>query len=115
MTIYMSGSLAISRSLSRPGHDYLKFGTGSKMTLYEEARAKGLNTREALLRFHKTFYSANIMTVCVIGRESLDDLELYIEELGFSKIENKGVARPNWKEHPLGAEQLKQRINVWFA
>uniref|UniRef100_A0A915BTP0 Insulin-degrading enzyme n=1 Tax=Parascaris univalens TaxID=6257 RepID=A0A915BTP0_PARUN len=102
----------LEKSLSRRGHDYRKFGTGNKMTLYEEPKMKGIDTREALLHFHKTFYSANVMTVCIIGRESLDDLEVYINQLGFPGIENKGVIRPSWNEHPLGTEELKQRIEV---
>ena len=31
--------------------------------------------REILLNFHKEYYSSNIMTMSILGRESLDELE----------------------------------------
>eukprot|EP00624_Nannochloropsis_granulata_P004109 evm.model.NODE_30689_length_3272_cov_9.868277.1 len=33
-------------------------------------------TREALLDFHTTYYSADIMKLAVVGRESLDELQV---------------------------------------
>lgn len=31
-------------------------------------KEKNIDTREALLKFHKRYYSANIMTLCVLGK-----------------------------------------------
>ncbi|CAD6193834.1 unnamed protein product [Caenorhabditis auriculariae] len=104
--------LQVDRSLSKKGHDYGKFGTGNKKTLLEDARAKGIEPREALLRFHKKWYSSNIMTLCVVGKESLDDLQSYLGDLEFESIENKNVERVAWNESPYGPEQLGKRIEV---
>lgn len=48
------------RSLSKPGHDYGKFGTGSKKTLLEDARENNIEPREALLKFHQRHYSSDM-------------------------------------------------------
>lgn len=56
-------AMQLERSLSKPGHSYGKFGTGSIDTLDKEPKAKGINTREELLKFHQTWYSSNIMSL----------------------------------------------------
>ncbi|CAI5452084.1 unnamed protein product [Caenorhabditis angaria] len=104
--------LQVDRSRSKPGHDYGKFGTGNKQTLLEDARKKGIEPRDALLNFHKQWYSSNIMTLCVIGKESLDELEGYLGTLEFDAIEDKKVERVAWKEAAYGPEQLGKRIEV---
>jgi insulysin len=50
------------------GHAARHFGTGSKQTL------TGV-TRDELLAFYRTYYSANRMTLALTGRASLDQLE----------------------------------------
>jgi secreted Zn-dependent insulinase-like peptidase len=42
---------------------------------------------QALLQFHTTLYSANIMKLAVIGRESLDELQKWVVPL-FSTVRN---------------------------
>lgn len=49
--------------MSKPGHDYGKFGTGNKKTLMEDARIKGIEPRKALLEFHKQWYSSNMWVI----------------------------------------------------
>ncbi|MFH4975695.1 hypothetical protein AB6A40_002404 [Gnathostoma spinigerum] len=102
----------LEKAMSDQSHDYSKFGTGNKQTLVDDAIAKNLDTRKALLDFHRTFYSANIMSLCIIGSEDLDDLEKYIIDVGFDKIVDKNVERPSWKTHHLGPSQCQQRIEV---
>ncbi|KAF1751249.1 hypothetical protein GCK72_017803 [Caenorhabditis remanei] len=104
--------LQVDRSRSKPGHDYGKFGTGNKQTLLEDARKKGIEPREALLQFHKKWYSSDIMSCCIIGKESLDVLESYLGTLEFDAIENKKVSRQVWKEFPYGPEQLGKKVEV---
>jgi len=71
-------------SLSNPESCSNQFPTGSIETLGKE------NIRSALIDFHGKYYSANLMTLCIAGKHSLDDLEkLCIEH--FSSIENKNV------------------------
>ncbi|KAI4457938.1 nardilysin [Holotrichia oblita] len=87
-------------------HPYHKFGTGNKYTLDISQKENGVNVREALLKFHSTWYSSNIMSLAVLGKESLDELENIVVEL-FSEVENKDVEAPQWNEYPFGKEQLK--------
>ncbi|XGW06643.1 hypothetical protein V3C99_016738 [Haemonchus contortus] len=103
--------LQVERFLSKPGHDYGKFGTGNKKTLMDDARKNGIEPREALLKFHKQWYSANIMSLCIVGSESLDEMEAYLGKLGFDAIENKQVKPMEW-ENPYGREQLGRRIEI---
>ncbi|CAJ0962033.1 unnamed protein product, partial [Mesorhabditis belari] len=105
-------ALQIDRNLSKPGHDHGKFGTGNKVTLLEEARQKGVEPREALLEFHRKYYSSNIMSLSILGCEPLDTLESYLEELGFSEIKNKNVPRHVWDEHPYGPEECGKMVEV---
>lgn len=59
--------------------------------------------RDELLKFHKTWYSSNIMTLSVLGKESLDDLENMVNSL-FENVENNNVIAPTWPEHPYHPE-----------
>ncbi|KAK6757615.1 hypothetical protein RB195_015435 [Necator americanus] len=104
--------LQVERFLSKPGHDYGKFGTGNKKTLMDDARVKGLEPREALLRFHKEWYSSNIMSLCIVGSESLDQMEEYLGTLGFDAIENKNVKPKEWLDSPYEKQQLCKRVEI---
>ncbi|PAV67315.1 hypothetical protein WR25_15196 [Diploscapter pachys] len=105
-------NLQVDKHMSKPGHDYGKFGTGNKKTLMEDARTKGIEPREALLEFHKQWYSSNIMCLCIVGKESLDELENLVTSLNFGTIENKSVERKQWLDHPYQGESLGKRIEV---
>lgn len=87
-------------------HDYSKFGTGNIETLSTIPKSKQIDVREELLKFHDTFYSSNVMTLAVIGKESLEELTDMVVPL-FSGVKNKNISVPEWKEHPFGPEQLK--------
>ena len=75
----------LEKSLSHPNHDFNKFGTGFDLTfrlnlnlllfssgnletLKEIPLLKGINVREALIKFHDQWYSANIMSLVVLGK-----------------------------------------------
>lgn len=83
----------LERSLSKKGHDYGKFGTGNSETL------KNGDVREELLKFHRKYYSSNIMGLAVVGNQSLDELEGLVQE-SFINVENKNVTPSIWKDHP---------------
>ncbi|KFD65259.1 hypothetical protein M514_00656 [Trichuris suis] len=101
----------LESSLARPDHDYSKFGTGSLKTLFEEPRSRGLDTRNELLKFHRQYYSSNLMSLCVLGRESLDELEASITPL-FGDVLNKQLERFSWSDQPYSSDILGSRINV---
>ncbi|KAH8371843.1 hypothetical protein KR093_009062, partial [Drosophila rubida] len=101
----------VQRHLAKPGHAYSKFGSGNKATLSDIPKAKGIDVREELLRFHKYWYSANIMCLAVIGKESLDKLEDMVIEK-FSEIENKYVKVPEWPRDPFAEDQYGQKVKI---
>ena len=43
---------------------------GNKLTLVTRPKENGISTRDELLKFHNSFYSANIMALVVLGRGS---------------------------------------------
>ncbi len=53
--------------------------------------------REALLDFHKKWYSSNIMKLCILSNRSLDDMEALVTEL-FKDVPNKEVEVPKLNE-----------------
>uniref|UniRef100_A0A646QDK3 Insulin-degrading enzyme n=1 Tax=Hemiscolopendra marginata TaxID=943146 RepID=A0A646QDK3_9MYRI len=101
----------LERSTSNPKHAYNKFGTGNKKTLDENPRKNGINIREKLLKFHYDWYSANIMAFALLGKESLDELQVLATNL-FSGVINKNVQTPEWKDHPFSDDCLKKRAFV---
>ncbi|CAG9536896.1 unnamed protein product [Cercopithifilaria johnstoni] len=104
--------LQVERSLSKPCHDYGKFGTGNHTTLMVEALKNGIEPRKALLKFHKTYYSSDIMSFAILGKESLDQLEQMVASLSFGDIEKKNVSRKTWNEGPYGEEQLGVKVEL---
>ncbi|KAJ8667813.1 hypothetical protein QAD02_009476 [Eretmocerus hayati] len=100
----------LDKSSANPDHPYNKFGTGSIETLDVIPKQKGINVREELLKFHSTWYSANIMSLSVLGKESLDELEKMILEM-FSDVENKNIEAPKWNEHPFTDEHFQTK---WY-
>lgn len=68
----------------RQGSVLNRFSTGSLETLSIP------NIREDLLKFHAEHYSANLMSVALVGRHSLDTLEKLATEC-FSEVVDKQV------------------------
>lgn len=101
----------LDKSSVDASHPYRKFGSGNKLTLETRPKERGLSTRDELLKFHNSFYSANIMALTVLGRDSLDDLTNLVIKL-FSGVENKNISIPEFPVHPYGDEQLQVEFKV---
>ncbi|KAJ6668915.1 hypothetical protein lerEdw1_007724 [Lerista edwardsae] len=101
----------LEKATGNPNHPFSKFGTGNKFTLETRPNQEGIDVRQELLKFHSTYYSSNLMAVCVLGRESLDDLTNLVVKL-FSEVENKNVPLPEFPEHPFQEEHLRQLYKV---
>lgn len=95
----------LKKSLSNPNHPYFHFGTGNLETLYENPKKNGKDIREELLKFHDSYYSANIMKLCVLGREPLDQLTEWAVEK-FKNVRNKDIEPPSFPGHPLTENEL---------
>jgi insulysin len=83
----------VMQACANPLHPYSRFNTGSKKTLSEVPAERGIDVRAALLDFHREYYSANLMHLCVTGPHSLDRLQEMVVEL-FSDIENRSCPLP---------------------
>ncbi|XP_061601535.1 insulin-degrading enzyme isoform X2 [Cololabis saira] len=101
----------LEKATGNSNHPFSKFGTGNKLTLETRPSQDGIDVRQELLKFHSTFYSSNLMGLCVLGRESLDELTTMVVNL-FEEVENKNVSIPEFPEHPFQEEHLKQFYKV---
>ena len=78
---------AAAQQAMNPAHPASTFAVGNLETL---ADRPGSDVRQELIRFYERYYSANLMTLAVVGRESLDELEAFVRG-HFSAIENRNV------------------------
>uniref|UniRef100_A0A3B3IIR7 Insulin-degrading enzyme n=1 Tax=Oryzias latipes TaxID=8090 RepID=A0A3B3IIR7_ORYLA len=101
----------LEKATGNPNHPFSKFGTGNKLTLETRPCEEGIDVRQELLKFHSTYYSANLMGLCVLGRESLDELTSMVVKL-FGEVENKNVPIPEFPDHPFQEEHLRQFYKV---
>jgi insulysin len=85
----------LNKALANPEHPYCHFSTGSWKTLHDDPLARGVKIRDEFMKFHSTHYSANRMKLVILGRESLDTLEEWVEEV-FAKVPNKDLGRRRW-------------------
>lgn len=102
-------SFQLEKSLSDGSHPYSKFGTGNLTTLWDEPRSRGVDIRQELLKFHDKYYSANMMKLVIIGRESMEQLTRWVVEK-FSSVPNKGNTVPQFPNSPLGPKQLGTQV-----
>lgn len=90
----------LDKLTSNPDHPYNGFSTGNYETLHEEPVSRGLNVRDVLLDFYKEQYSSNIMSLVVLGKESLDELtEWAITK--FSDVPDNELARPSYNNEVI--------------
>ncbi|XP_037939985.1 insulin-degrading enzyme isoform X2 [Teleopsis dalmanni] len=101
----------VHHHLAKRSHPYSKFGSGNKSTLCDIPKSKNINVRDELLSFHKKWYSANIMYLSVIGKESLNELEEMVVGK-FLEIENKNVVLPDWSRHPYDDEKYGLKVMI---
>ncbi|RCI06352.1 Insulinase (Peptidase M16) [Rhizopus stolonifer] len=101
----------VEKTLSDPKHPWHLFETGNLETLMDRPKQLGLDIRQELLKFHDTYYSANIMKLVVVGRESLDQLTEWVVEM-FSSVQNKNISVPSFQGHPLTKNELSKQLFV---
>lgn len=99
----------LMKTTANQNHPFHKFGTGSLETLSDIPKKLGIDVRSELLKFHNQFYSANLITVAILGREELDVLENWAREK-FSAVENKNVVLPSFSHVPVCEKQHVARM-----
>ncbi|GLT96021.1 hypothetical protein SLE2022_136700 [Rubroshorea leprosula] len=92
--------------ISMEGHPYHKFRTGNWDTLEVRPKAKGVDTRQELLKFYEENYSANLMHLVVYSKESLDKIQSLVEDK-FQEIGNSGRSFPSFPGQPCSSEHLQ--------
>jgi insulysin len=94
----------VQRDMALPSHPMHRFSTGNLKTL-------GNVTREELLAFYRAHYSANLMTLAVIGAGSLDDLEK-LARGKFAAVENRKLEKPHYPEEFLPRKAALRLLTV---
>ena len=81
---------------AREGHVYRIFGWGNRKSLQEDPARRGGRVYEELLKHYRKHYSAERMTLAVLGAEPLGTLEQWVTEL-FSDIEPGAGPSPTFE------------------
>ena len=91
----------LAKARANPDHPFSKFFTGNKATLLDGTLAQGIQLRNELIQFYQRYYSANQMTLAVVGPQSLEQLQEMVET-AFAKIPNRSVPAPEdaWRGIP---------------
>lgn len=86
-------SYELFRQSMNPNHPASRFHTGNLETLRDTPLKHGTNVRQLMLDGHKKYYSANMMKLVILGKESLTELQAYAVK-HFSAIPNKDAEAP---------------------
>jgi insulysin len=78
------------KQVLNPAHPLARFSVGSLDTLQDRPE-QGL--RDALLQHHARYYAANLMSLALFGRESLDQLEALAQRF-FAEVPNQSAVPP---------------------
>ncbi len=102
------------KTVSNPAHPFSQFSVGSLQTLAdrnEEPGREGKPVREELLAFYQQHYSANRMSLVVLGKQSVSELKQMVTEQ-FTAVANRNSPEPSFKQPLFASKQLPLRINT---
>ena len=99
---------ATQREILNPGHPASRFSIGSEETLQDR---EGMSVRERLIEFYEQWYSADIMALAVVGRESLDTLEGWVRDK-FTEVPGRGISPPLYIQSYLNRDLAPVRIDI---
>ncbi|GAA0787353.1 insulinase family protein [Marinobacterium sediminicola] len=101
-------SFEAQKQVLNPEHHYSRFAVGSLETL---ANSDDSHIRHELIEFYKRYYSANLMTLAMIGPQPVEQLES-LARRAFSAVENRNAA-PFVDQAPLFVEgRLPAQLNI---
>lgn len=84
--------VGIMNQSANPDHPW-HVHCGSTKILLHEPKERGIDLYDEMMKFYSEYYSANGMTLCVIGKGSIPELEAMVREK-FSPIVNKDLQLP---------------------
>lgn len=96
------------KRILNPGHPGSRFSVGSEHTLRDR---DGVSVRDRLIAFYQRWYSADIMSLAVVGREPLDELETMVRQM-FSEAPNRDTKPPLYIQSYLNKELQPVRLDV---
>jgi insulysin len=99
---------AVLKAVVNPRHPMAGFAVGSLDTLRDQGET---TLREALLAHYDRYYSANLMSVAIFGRESLDELEAMAREY-FGPVVDRQRSSPRSQEPLFEPGVLPLQVNV---
>ncbi|MBY4677967.1 insulinase family protein [Marinobacterium arenosum] len=91
-----------------PAHSYSRFSVGSLQSLADHGDDR---VRDDLIKFYDQYYSANLMTLVVQGRQPVEELKEMVEKR-FSAVPNKQAERYQDASPLFTADQLPAQLNV---
>ncbi|MCY4425466.1 MAG: insulinase family protein [Halieaceae bacterium] len=96
------------REVVNPRHPFSILGVGAKQTLADFEQQP---VRAALLEWYRRYYSANQMTLVVLGRESVDELEAMVRQ-SFTAIPDRGLRIDDISEPLYRPGSLPRVVNI---
>ncbi|XAR69465.1 Insulysin [Bertholletia excelsa] len=96
----------LNKHLSAADHPYHKFSTGNLETLDVRPKARGVDTRDELIKFYGENYSSNVMHLVVYGKDSIDKLQSLAENK-FQEIRNTNRRSLSFTGQPWKSEHLQ--------
>ena len=91
-----------------PEHSFSRFSVGSLDTLADRPEA---SVRDDLLAFYKQYYSANLMTLVVLGKEPVEELKKMVESR-FNAVPNSDAVAFTETAPLVAPEQLPAQLNI---
>ncbi|TKR88059.1 hypothetical protein L596_012357 [Steinernema carpocapsae] len=101
----------LEKTLSRPGRENARFASGNRETLSTIPESKGIDVSQRLKEFFQAYYSANIMTLCVMSSTPLCELKEIVQGLQLEEIPNRNVKMKEY-ENPFTKAELGFRVDV---
>nr|VFK32354.1 MAG: Secreted Zn-dependent peptidases, insulinase-like [Candidatus Kentron sp. MB]VFK75846.1 MAG: Secreted Zn-dependent peptidases, insulinase-like [Candidatus Kentron sp. MB] len=98
------------KQVMNPGHPLSRFSIGNLATLSDE-NAGGGAIREQLIAFFQRYYSANLMTLVVLGRDPIPTLTQWVREV-FSAIPDSRATPPRITEPLFMENALPTRVTL---
>lgn len=98
----------VFKEVVNPEHPFASFSVGSLDTLLDSGEEA---LRQALLDFYAQWYSADIMSLTVLGRESLGELEAMVRQR-FAEVPDRDVKLQAISEPLFSEQQLPMWVNI---
>ncbi|MGR5149970.1 insulinase family protein [Photobacterium alginatilyticum] len=98
----------VHKETINPAHPFSKFSVGDQTTLDDR---DGKPVRDELIDFYQSHYSADLMSLVLLGPQSLDELENFTTTY-FAHIPNTDIAKPAITEPLVTANETAKFIKI---